>query len=310
MTELQQQILRTILYFDLFAYPLREEEVFLFCSEKTERKALHMAINSLLRKGVLKEEGGYFLLPQTRATVEERKRKWAYSCKLIPKARRNGSLIYAFPFVRAVAISGSLSKYSADEKADIDYFIISAENRLWICRSFLHFFKKVTYLLGRQHDFCMNYFLDEAELELKDKNFYTAVEGTTIIPVNGRPGIEKFLAENQWMFSFFPNFDPARILKSEIRDRRPRAKKLVESLLGGRVGSALNKGLYALTVRWWRWKFRRSGFPMENFDRDLRSTPGESKYHPHDYQRSILQRWAERERAFFKNSSVLRDLAP
>ena len=310
MTDLQKQIVRTILYFDLFSFPLTAEEIRSFCTIRADAAAVNKALQGLLQAGDIRVSDKHYLPGDDMASVAERKRKLVYSRKLMPKALRNAGLIYAFPFVRAVAISGSLSKYSADEEADIDYFVICAENRLWICRSFLHIFKKTTYLFGRQHDFCMNYFLDESELELKDKNYYTAVEGTTIIPVRGRNGITKFWFDNQWMFSFFPNFDRARLLGVDIEDRSPRIKKLCEIVLGGKIGNWINAGLFSLTVNWWRWKFRQHGFPMEYFDRDLRSTRGESKYHPNDYQRSILQKWADRERDFFRKSSALRNSAP
>ena len=123
----------------------------------------------------------------------------------------------AFPFVKGIAVSGSLSKYFADEKTDIDFFIITTANRLWIARTILHIFKKFTYLLKMQDLFCMNYFIDEAELGILEKNIYTATEIATILPLFGYKIFDSFFKVNSWTRSFFPNkymyMPPAKDIK-------------------------------------------------------------------------------------------------
>ena len=49
---------------------------------------------------------------------------------LLARAEKIAKLFYKFPYVRAVGVSGSVSKNFADENADIDYFIITKANRL------------------------------------------------------------------------------------------------------------------------------------------------------------------------------------
>ena len=61
---------------------------------------------------------------------------------MLGRAKWGASIIAAFPFVRAVGISGSLSKQYADENSDIDYFIITAANRLWIAKNLPAYFQK------------------------------------------------------------------------------------------------------------------------------------------------------------------------
>ncbi len=106
--------------------------------------------------------------------------------QLLPKAMKIGRFLSVFPYVRGIGISGSLSKMYAHEKADFDFFIITKANRLWIARTFMHLFKKLTFLTGKQHYYCMNYYLDEKALKLRDQNIYTAVEAITLIPVSGK----------------------------------------------------------------------------------------------------------------------------
>lgn len=313
MNQLKHEIVKTILYFDIFSFPLKEEEIFQFCQISTQLPAIQQALSELVAEGKLLQAGDFYAVREGERLASLRQKKFQLSTKLMVKAHRNAAFISQFPFVRGVAISGSLSKYAADEAADIDFFIITAPDRLWICRSFLHVFKKLTFLVSRQHDFCMNYFLDQKELELKDKNLYTAFESISIIPVYGKASFKTFFAENSWATKFFPNTNPQEKLAADIQEKVGWLKRSVEFLFGGKLGQRFNQRIRRSTVSWWREKFRRQGYQMDQFDKDLRATNGESKYHPNDYQHRILQAYGERLERFsstntsdaFKISAVL-----
>ena len=92
----------------------------------------------------------------------------------------------------------------------------------------------------------MNYFLDEAELELKDQNFYTAIESLTIIPVFGKDAFKRFWKANDWTFSFFPNFDTKELLTRQIKEEGRAGKKLFEYVLSGRLGNWVNRILFGI----------------------------------------------------------------
>jgi len=294
MNKLKNEVVKTLLYFDIFSFPLKPEEVYQFCQQQTTFAEIEEALDILLAEGLIYYESPYYTVREAAGLTELRNKKYALSTEMMKRARRNAAFISQFPFVRGVAISGSLSKYSADESADIDFFIITAAQRLWVCRSFLHFFKKLTFLVGKQHDFCMNFFLDREELLLKDKNLYTAFESISIIPVFGHQTHLAFYQKNAWAKDFFPNCNPVDKLATPLPHRHTLLKRTLESLFGGQWGQWVNQNIRKLTVKWWRQKFRRSGFEMDYFERDLRATTGESKYHPNDYQRHILSAYEDR----------------
>lgn len=294
MEDLKNAVVKVLLYFDIFSFPLRQEEVHRFCGVKTGAQEVNAALQELLAEQRAWVYEGYFMARPRAEWVAKREENHKISSAMMKKAVRNARLVSQFPFVRAVAVSGSLSKYSADENADIDYFIIARSGRLWICRSLLHLFKKLTFLFGRQNGFCMNYFLDEEELELKDKNYYTALESITVIPLFGASTQRAFYEANRWVRAYFPNHDPVLALNGRISERHSRLKLWMEWLFSGKWGNSVNHALRRLTVWWWRRKFQRSGFPMQHFDHDLRATPGESKNHPNDHQRVILAAFRKR----------------
>jgi hypothetical protein len=114
------------------------------------------------------------------------------------------AIIRRFPFVRAVFISGELSKGVASKKGDIDFFVVTADRRVWVCRTLFALFKKV-FLLGSKKLFCYNHIVSESHLRITDQNVYTAIEIATLQPLANPDMHQRFLDENEWVRGFFPN---------------------------------------------------------------------------------------------------------
>ena len=91
------------------------------------------------------------------------KAKAPVKAKVLVKAKAKARFISKFPFVAAVGVSGSLSKGYYDSDSDIDFFIITQHNRLWICRTLLMVYKKI-FLLNSRKYFCPNYFISSEQL--------------------------------------------------------------------------------------------------------------------------------------------------
>jgi len=174
--------------------------------------------------------------------AEIRKKGNANADTLIKKAKEIAKLLYKFPYVRAIGLSGSLSKNFADENSDIDYFLITKANRLWIARTLLVFFRKNPFLKNRHKYYCMNYFVDEADLVIEEKNIYTATELFTLIPLAGNGSLKKFFEKNSWSYSYFPNRD-LPVVKEEINFAEPWFKKLMEFVFNNKFGNWLDNYL-------------------------------------------------------------------
>ena len=165
---------------------------------------------------------------------------------MLKKAEKAAAIISAFPFVKGVGVSGSLSKHFADDQSDIDFFIITQANRLWIARTFLHIFKKFTFLVGRQGHFCMNYFIDEKEPGIMEKNIYTAMEIATVLPLRDNGAFDQFFKANGWASVFFPNkylYTP-----SVKKPRNSWIKWLAEKSLNNKAGDLLENFLMNQTA--------------------------------------------------------------
>src|SRR6266498_1769231 len=227
-------ILKTLVYFDIFDYPLSKKDIrdFLDCNLSDE--VLSSALQQLISDKIIFKTGEFYSLQNNLQKAEKRIRGNLRAQNLLPKASRIGALLYRFPYVRAVGISGSLSKNYADEKADIDFFIITTANRLWIARTILHLFKKFTFLVGKQNLYCMNYFADEEALRIKEKNIYTATEILTLFPVAGHSTIHEFFGINKWVAEWLPVYVPNHRLK--ISEKGSLLKKVIELIFDNKNG--------------------------------------------------------------------------
>jgi hypothetical protein len=286
-TGVQQAVMSVLQYYSIFNYPLKAEEIYEYSPQACTQAAIYTALNELvLYKAIFRYNEYYSPTAEIQQQVSKRIRGNIQAALMQPSAAKTGRFIYSFPFVRFVGISGSLSKGYAQHDSDFDYFIVTASNRLWICRTILHLFKKLTFLAGQQHKFCMNYFLDESSLELEEKNRFTAIELVSMIPVNGERVYEKLMEKNGWLHKYLPNIRT----NYTIAGRKDKAliKSAMESVAKLFFPEMLNRKLMHITDRRWRKKWARKNFPAADYELAFKTRIYVSKNHPHNHQKRIL----------------------
>ncbi len=116
----------------------------------------------------------------------------------------------------------------------------------------MHLFKKLTFITGHQHWYCMNYYIDEEALLIEEQNIFTATELITLLPVCGNGTMHRFYDMNNWTAGFFPNQPVGR--QSMLVSKSGRVKKAVEWMLDNRLGNAFDNMLMRITARRWKKK--------------------------------------------------------
>ena len=209
MNTINRDILKILGYFDYFGYPLTNADICSFAGNPYCQSDIDETLNELARDKIIFKLDDYYSLQNKLSLADKRRKGNQMAEKQIAIAKKAAKLISRFPFVETVAVSGSLSKHYADDKTDIDFFIITKANRLWIARTLMHLFKKLTYISGKQHWFCMNYYVDELGLEIPEKNIFTAMEIITLLPMEGLIQFKKFKEANSWADDYFPAYTNA-----------------------------------------------------------------------------------------------------
>ncbi|MBS1772520.1 MAG: nucleotidyltransferase domain-containing protein [Bacteroidetes bacterium] len=288
----RNDIIGTLKYFHIFRHPLTAEEIYRFSKLSSDKIYHQKVLNDMINEGVLSVSKGYYRLCNHPDYADRRIEGIKRAEKLMAKALVAARRISSFPFVKSVCISGSLSKGYANEKSDIDFFIITSNKRLWVARSLLHCYKKFTFLWGDQHSFCMNYFIDESKMCIEEQNIFTATEMATLLPVYGQSVYHSFIKANEKLLSeTFPN-----VIWEEnptLAERKHKVKIAAESLLNIMFPEALNNFLMRFTDKWWRFKWERKGYPMHDYDLAMKTRWYVSKNHPLNFQHKVLKHVAD-----------------
>ena len=233
----------------MFDYPLTSGEIYLFLKNKYRQTDFDEALQCLILNSLVYRFDKLYTLKNDHLLITRRHNGNKKAAELIKIAGKVSDILIRFPYVRGIAISGSLSKNFADEDSDIDLFIITAKNRLWIARTLMHAFKKLTFLVKKEGYFCMNYYIDEAQLEIVEKTLYTAIEIVTLMPLQGDDLFERFYAANAWTREYLPNkvmrLSSAKPVKSSW------LKSLFEVLFNNRLGNAIDNVLMKITAGQW-----------------------------------------------------------
>lgn len=208
--------LKTLAYSDIFDYPLKAWEIHKWLiGKKASLRQVESVLARLIQSSKLKAQKGFYFLPGRNSIVSKRLIRKKQSLNYLRQIKLIAQLFKLIPWVKLVGISGSLAMENSNKKDDIDLFVITLRNRLWLTRILLLF---LVDFLGKRRKrgenlkkiagkICINTLLSEDSLAQKDKNIYLAHEVLQMKILWQRNGIySKYLSENEWVFKFLPNW--------------------------------------------------------------------------------------------------------
>lgn len=289
-TALAEQVIKTLLYFDIFSYPLKATEVYKFVTMKgTSYEEVSLCLKRLVDEKHVFQFGNFFSLQGDQKNVKRRVEGNARADKSLPVAQSKARLIASFPYVRAVMASGSLSKGYMDETSDLDFFVVTMPNRLWVARTLLVLYKRI-FLFNSHRQFCVNYFIDNTHLEIEERNLFTATELATLIPLYNDQCYSDLLASNAWIHDFLPNFSP-RTSHAGLPHHK-RLQRLLEFLINP-LSTVLDKLFMKITFQRWK-KMYLNNYERTDFDIAFKTKPHVSKNHPNYFQKKVLDLYQRR----------------
>jgi hypothetical protein len=194
------------------------------------------AVETLLCRGRLAPDGAYLTLPGRRGLAQLRQSREARAARLWPVAQGFGRIIARFPFVRLVAVTGSLAAGNPNDRADIDYLIVTAPGRLWSVRAMAALPVRLARRAGVQ--LCPNYLLTTRALALTHQDLFTAHELLQATPLAGASTYRQFLGVNIWAARWLPNrYEQRRLLALKLPGGgalQSWSERLLASRLSGR----------------------------------------------------------------------------
>lgn len=239
--ELAKAIVKSVAYADIFDYPLTAVEVHRYLAGVPV--SAQIVANTLqhghLLPRYLSQRQGYYTLPGREGIISLRQERASLASELWPHARRYGSMIGRLPFVRMVAVTGSLAMDNPGDDADIDLLVVTRDDRLWLCRALVILVVRLA--AGRGVGLCPNYFLAERALLFPVHNLYAAHEVAQMVPITGLAMYRRVRQLNDWVDAFLPNAaGPPRRIEPVAGGRRP-LRTLEDLPLAGFVGQRLEQ---------------------------------------------------------------------
>lgn len=289
MNNIQKNILKTLTYFDLFRYPVTRYELLVFSPERTSLSLIDEGLSTLLFEKIIFQLDEFYSIQNKPQLAERRRDGNMRAVEQLKIAKRVSKILSGFPFVQSIAVSGSLSKNFAEENSDIDFFIITAANRLWIARTCMHLLKKLSFIVGRQNWFCMNYYVDETEMEIVEKNAFTAMEIVTLIPMQGMDCFQNFIKSNSWVNNFFP--EKVITINESMKIKKGFSRKLIEKIFNSRLGDTTEKWLMNLTDKRWKKKAQQGKVNVHGVKIGMMVNPHFSKPNPKNFQAKVVQQY-------------------
>jgi hypothetical protein len=284
--ERERAIVSTLLYYDLFAYPLRADELVRFAhrvdaSPRLTRRDIAPASDWW------SSSDGYWFLRGHDDLVGLRADRQRVSMTKLAHARRWVRSLQCVPGVRFIGITGSLSMHSATPEDDIDLLIIAARGRLWLTRALV-----LTALWAMRvkraddghsehpNQACANIFMSEDDLALPDHNLFIAHEICQMLPLLGPDVYQRFLKANDWARDFLPQWEPAALAWQDRRVLRG-LQRAAETALRP-VGDALECQAMRHQLTRIQGKHARGHNP------DVKLSPTQLRFHPRDISHTIV----------------------
>lgn len=227
MEFIDEAILKTLVYSDIFDFPLTKDELwyFLISDKNIEKKDFEEALHKLIQPENLIfhrqknnfrviYKNGFYCLFGRQQIIKDRKSKLTEAYKKNHIAKRAAYYLSLIPTIEFIGISGSLALKNTSPNDDIDFIVVAKKNTLFMTRFWILCTLEWLKLRRKRNEkfamnkVCVNLLLDETKLSwsIGKRDLYIAHEIIQIIPLFERNNMyKKFMLNNKWVEKFFPN---------------------------------------------------------------------------------------------------------
>ena len=278
-------IARSVIYASLFDYPLTLEQLHqtLLESDQTPQEILATYTSSEMLQTLVEYREGFLFPRGRRELLTERHLREARSRAFLGRHHRLLTLVCALPYVRMVALSGSIAHLNLEGDGDLDLFIVTRGRRVWSVTVAVVILAK---LMRQRRTVCANFVVADSQLTLEQQDLFTANQVIHLKPLVGQDVFSELLAANPFVARFYPNFQPpASSLQPRASSALARLKSLIEAAF--RAPSLLME--LACRHAYGSYLRRRAG--SWRSPEQVRLQADCLKLHTRSHRRSILERF-------------------
>ncbi|MFH1112048.1 MAG: hypothetical protein V1712_03180 [Patescibacteria group bacterium] len=299
---LEQAILKTIIFFDIFKYPLTSVQCYrlLYDPQHTLGKVdlikVKQVLDKLQNQKVLKCHLGFWQLLSSSDYFELRQNRYRLAAYKFRKVARWVKLFILLPAVRLVAVVNSVGYRNPEVRDDIDLFIVTRQHKLWLTRFWLTGLAKIFGLrptfYHQQDGLCFSFYLSDSHLDISDlmisKDDVYFHFWFTQMTVLFDDGIGEQLVEyNKNILKNFPN------LRLNFANISPKVSQIVDIIRF--MARLLTPSLFETGVKiLQKWLLPKHLKLQANRDTSVLMTDEVLKFHDQDRRAYYLKLWQQK----------------
>jgi hypothetical protein len=278
----ERAFLQSVVYAALFDYPLTLAQLRegLIGEVADESTLLQWYGNSAYLQATVERCDGYFFPRGRRELLMTRAQRELTSRDLLKKLATPLAVITRLPFVRMVALSGSLAHLNGNAEADLDLFVVTSPRRVWAVTVMTLVLAR---LCGWRKRLCLNYVVSERALWIAPADLFSANQIVHLQPLTGQATYDRFLDANRFVHRFYPNFEPRLVREPSTRPFRP-----LEWLLDWTLGPFLEP----LSRLVYRTHLRHRAHTWKSRDQ-VRLDPECLKLHTSSHRHEVMERFEQ-----------------
>lgn len=207
---LEKEILSTLIFYRILNVPcLTAFEIYRHLIVNGKKASLADIKDSLTDSPSIRCGNGFYRTNAPKNItptdcLDQRIRNAKTSAQKMKKAKSISRLLSIIPFIRSIGISGSVSMNGARPESDIDFFIISSKNRIWLTRLLTVI---LTQMIGqRRHKniikdkICLNIYIADENTRYPVENMANSQMILMTLPIYNKDIFKRFLSSNsEWM---------------------------------------------------------------------------------------------------------------
>ena len=177
--EIKGAIVKAVVFFDLFDYPLTLDEIWHSMSVKCELIEVIEALGNIawksplpafIKGGKVEYKNGFYFLAGRGAIVEERLKRYNFTDRKFKRALLVAKIFKFIPWIKMMAVGNLLGAHNLRDDSDIDFFIIAEDKRIWLTRFFCTGLAKLLRLRPQANNLrdkiCLSFYVSEKAMDL------------------------------------------------------------------------------------------------------------------------------------------------
>ncbi len=308
MNYLRNSILATIVYYDIFDYPLTllETHKYLVNPARVYRitgglgeiqlNDISDELDRLVNSKILGTKNGFYFLEGRDSLFNLRMDRHKIADRKWKKFLRLANLFVLNPGLRGFFACGSMALSNTTKSSDFDVFVISRPDRLYTCRFFLWFLSSLMGVRRKADEgiapdkFCFNHYITENRMALDYQSLYTAQLYSHLKPVYMSPEIfNNFFSSNIWMNNYLYNFNPQKefVRRSINPSRIMRGIAVVTTAI---FNSPAGDMIESVLKKYQKDRIMKNPLTGQPGGRVI-CTDTELEFHPHSFEQVVIDRY-------------------